>query len=138
MENFMEIITDLSNLIGQMEESAKEQFNLSNLSLNQMHYLETIQLLDNPNITELAKKLKLSKPTVKVAIDRLIEKDYVYKVQSDEDRRSDHLHLTVKGKLINQMHDYSHKRIAEFIAKKLDEQELEIFSVLLKKVLIDI
>ena len=78
MENFMEIITDLSNLIGQMEESAKEQFNLSNLSLNQMHYLETIQLLDNPNITELAKKLKLSKPTVKVAIDRLIEKDYVY------------------------------------------------------------
>lgn len=135
MENLMEIIAKLSNLMGQMEESAKEQFNLSNMTLNQMHYLETIQMLGNPNITELAINLKLSKPTVKVAVDRLIEKDFVYKVKSDEDRRSAHLHLTVKGKLINQMHDYSHKRIAELITRKLDDKELELFSTLLTKIL---
>lgn len=121
--------------MGQMEEAAKEQFNLSSLTYTQMHYLEAVNLLENPNITELAVYLKLTKPTVKVAIDKLIERDYVYKVLSDEDRRSSHLHLTEKGKLINQMHDYAHKRIAESIGKKLSNQELELLIGLLDKVL---
>jgi DNA-binding MarR family transcriptional regulator len=100
-----------------------------------MHYLETIDLLHNPNITELARSLRLSKPTVKVAVDKLIERDFLYKVRSDEDRRSAHLHLTEKGKLINQMHDYSHKRIAESFIRKLNPEEVETLIELLNKVL---
>lgn len=135
MNNLIGMVSKLSNLIGQMEEAAKAQFNLSNLTHIQMHYLETISKLDNPNITELATNLKLSKPTVKVAVDKFIEKDYVFKVQSDEDRRSAHLHLTEKGKLINQMHDFAHKRIAESISRKLNNEELESLVKLLNKVL---
>lgn len=135
MKNLIEIISQLSNLIGKTEEAAKEQFNLRNLTITQMHYLETINLLQNPNITELALQLKLSKPTVKVAVDKLIEREYIYKIQSDEDRRSAHLHLTEKGKLINQMHDYAHKRIAESFSKKLNNEEMSTFEQLLVKVL---
>ncbi len=137
MNNLLEIISILSNLIGQMEEASKEQFNLSSLTHTQLHYLENINRLGNPNITELAMQLKLSKPTVKVAVDKLIEKDYIFKVQSDEDRRSAHLHLTEKGKLINQMHDYAHKRIAEFLSKTLNADELNELVSLLNKVLPD-
>lgn len=135
MKNLIKIISQLSNLIGNTEEAAKEQFNLRNLTITQMHYLETINLLQNPNITELALQLKLSKPTVKVAVDKLIEREYIYKIQSDEDRRSAHLHLTEKGKLINQMHDYAHKRIAESFSKKLNNEEMSTFEQLLVKVL---
>jgi len=135
MKNLIEIVSELSNIIGLMEETAKGQFNLMDLTHIQMHYLETINRLDNPNITELAVVLRLSKPTVKVSVDKLIERDYVYKVRSDEDRRSAHLHLTEKGKLINQMHDFAHKRIAESIGKKLSNQELELLVGLLDKVL---
>jgi len=135
MKNLIKIISQLSNLIGNTEEAAKEQFNLRNLTITQMHYLETINLLHNPNITELALQLKLSKPTVKVAVDKLIEREYIYKIQSDEDRRSAHLHLTEKGKLINQMHDYAHKRIAESFSKKLNNEEMSTFEQLLVKVL---
>lgn len=134
MENLIPVISKLSQFISQMEESAKEQFNLSSLTFSQMHYLETINLLINPNITELAAAMKLSKPTVKVGIDKLIERDYVFKVQSDEDRRSAHIHLTEKGKLINLMHDYAHKRIAESITKKLDDNEQKILIKLLNTV----
>jgi DNA-binding MarR family transcriptional regulator len=134
MKSLIEIVSKLSNLIGQTEESSKEQFNLSDLTQIQMHYLETIHYLDNPSITELAASLRLTKPTVKVAVDKLIERDYVYKVPSDEDRRSAHLHLTEKGKLINQMHDYAHKTIAESISRKLDNAELESLIDLLNKV----
>jgi DNA-binding MarR family transcriptional regulator len=135
MKNLNDIISKLSNLIGDMEESAKLQYNLSGLTNTQLNYLETIHLLDNPNITELAMALKLSKPTVKIAVDRLIEKDYIFKVQSDKDRRSAHLHLTEKGKLINQMHDYAHKRIAEFMSRKLTNEELNTLTSILNKVL---
>jgi DNA-binding MarR family transcriptional regulator len=79
--------------------------------------------------------LKLSKPTVKVAVDKLMAKDYIFKVQSDEDRRSAHLHLTEKGKLISHMHDYAHKRIAESLSKKLSREELSVLVDLLNKVL---
>lgn len=135
MKNMIDIISKLTHMMGQMEEVAKEQFNLSILTYTQLHYLEAINLLDNPNITELAIFLKLSKPTVKVATDKLIEKEYIFKVQSDEDRRSSHLHLTEKGKLINQMHDYAHKRIVESFANKLNNDELETLSSLLDKVM---
>ena len=135
MNELTEIIAKLSSMIGQGEETAKEQFNLSSLTLTQMHYLETISELNNPNITELAASMKLSKPTVKVAVDKMIERDYVFKVKSDEDRRSAHLHLTEKGKLINQMHDYAHKRIAEYIQLKLNTEEEECLVRVLKKVL---
>jgi DNA-binding MarR family transcriptional regulator len=137
MKNLVEIVTELSNLFGQSEEAAKEQFHLLSLTHTQMHYLEIIHLLHNPNITELARSLKLTKPTVTVAVDKLIEKDFLYKVLSDEDRRSSHLHLTEKGKLINQMHDYYHKSIAELISRKLEVEELESLTRLLSKVLSD-
>lgn len=135
MKNLTDIISVLSNMFGEMEETAKLQFNFSDLTHNQLNYIETINKLGNPNITELAVMLKLSKPTVKVAVDKLMAKDYIFKVQSDEDRRSAHLHLTEKGKLISQMHDYAHKRIAESLSKKLNQDELKLLVDLLNKVL---
>ena len=135
MKILVDIVSKLSNLFGQAEEAAKEQFHLLSLTHTQMHYLETINFLQNPNITELARSLKLTKPTVKVAVDKFIEKDFLFKIKSDEDRRSAHLHLTEKGKLINQMHDYSHKRIAESFSRKLNREELDTLIRLLTKVL---
>lgn len=135
MEKLIEIIAKLSREIVEMEELAKENYNFNELTLTQMHYLETINQLHNPNLTELAAEMNLTKPTVKVAIDKLIEKDYIFRVQSDEDRRSAHLHLTEKGKLINQMHDSAHKSLAEMMSKNLEEDELGQLVVLLGKVL---
>lgn len=123
MKKLINSVALLSDWIGQMEENAKGQFSYLGLTLTQMHYIETIYSLDNPNITELAVVLKLSKPTVKVAIDKLIEKEFIYKVQSDADRRSAHLHLTEKGMLINQMHELAHSQMADQISVKLNRDE---------------
>ena len=134
MEKLVEMIARLSLEIGRLEESAKEQFNFNELTLTQMNYLETINDLHNPSMTELASEMKLTKPTVKVAIDKLIEKGFIYRVKSDEDRRSAHLHLTVKGKAINHMHDFAHKQMAELIAGKLDKAEVALLELLFEKV----
>ncbi|HZL09451.1 MAG TPA: MarR family transcriptional regulator [Prolixibacteraceae bacterium] len=134
MEKLVDVIAKLSREIGHIEEAAKDQFEFKELTLTQMNYLETISQLGNPNMTELAADLNLTKPTVKVAIDKLIEKDFIYRVKSDEDRRSAHLHLTVKGKLINHTHDFAHKQMAELITQKLDLTEVGLLEMLLEKV----
>lgn len=134
MVKLIEIIAKLSLEIGRMEESAKEQFNFNELTLTQMNYLETINNLHNPNMTELAREMNLTKPTVKAAIDKLIEKDFICRVKSDDDRRSAHLHLTVKGKVINHMHDFAHRQMAEFISSKLTDEEIDKLQSLFGKV----
>jgi len=130
-----EIIAKLSAYMGHMEEEAKEQYNFKELTLTQMHYLEMISELENPNLTELSVAMKLTKPTITVLVDKLIEKELVYKIQSDADRRSTHLHLTARGKLINQMHEYAHRRIVEQIEKKINAIELVQLTVLLEKII---
>jgi DNA-binding MarR family transcriptional regulator len=134
MRNLIEIIARLSLEIGRLEESAKEQFNFNELTLTQMNYLETINNLHNPNMTELAREMNLTKPTVKAAIDKLIEKDFICRVKSDDDRRSAHLHLTVKGKVINHMHDFAHKQMAELITSKLTKEEINLLESVFEKV----
>lgn len=124
MEKIVNIIAKLSHDLGEMEEVAKEHFQLQDLTVTQMHYLEVIDTLGNPNITELASAMQITKPSVTVAIDKLIEKDYIHKVQSDADRRNSHLHLTQKGKRINAMHEYAHQRFSELIEEALNPEEI--------------
>lgn len=135
MGKLEEVIAKVSAYMGRMEEEAKEQYNFKELTLTQMHYLETISALVNPNLTELAAAMKLTKPTITVLVDKLIEKELVRKVQSDADRRNTHLHLTERGKLINQMHEYAHRRMAEEIEKKINGEEVVQLARLLEKIM---
>jgi DNA-binding MarR family transcriptional regulator len=135
MPKLDEIIAKVSAYMGRIEEEAKEQYNFKELTLTQMHYLEMISELVNPNLTELASAMKLTKPTVTVLVDKLIEKELIYKIQSDADRRSTHLHLTERGKLINQMHEYAHRRMAEEIEKKITADEICQLTKLLEMIM---
>ena len=133
MSTIIPIISKLSHSLAEMEELAREDHNLNDLTLVQMHYLEIISELSNPNITELATAMALTKPTVTVALDKLMQKGYVAKIQSDEDRRSSHLHLTKKGMQINLMHEKAHTRFAELMAESLEPTELDQLTLLLEK-----
>ena len=135
MGKLEEIISKLSAYMAHMEELARAQYQFKDLTLTQMHYLEMISDLENPNLTELAIAMKLTKPTVTVLVDRLLEKELIYKVQSDADRRSTHLHLTERGKLINQMHEYAHLRMAREIEEKITPEETGELTRLLDKIL---
>ncbi|MCK9312341.1 MAG: MarR family transcriptional regulator [Bacteroidales bacterium] len=133
MDKIVNIIAKLSQNLGEMEELAREQLNIKELTTAQMHYLEVINEMSNPNITELATEMRLTKPSVTVALDKLIKKGYVTKIQSDEDRRSSHLHLTKKGMQINQMHEHAHAQFAELMLEAFEPKELEVLTVLLEK-----
>ena len=118
----------------QVEQCKAEEF-MGDITLSQATYLKEIGEMGNPALSELAVRMKHSKPSVTIAISKLEAKGYVQKIQSDDDRRLFHVHLTDKG---NRFHDMSNRIKTLLISKvsaALTETELSQLVVLLRKIL---
>lgn len=89
----------------------------------------------NPTITELAADLCVSKPSVSVIVDKLIQKGFVKKVQSADDKRTFYLHLTKSGRKCAIFNDSIHGRFAAKVKKILDGKEIDQLSFLLEKII---
>jgi len=133
-DNLKTNIVKFTRLISAAEEDAKKLYEMQDLTATQFHYLEIIGELENPTLTELASAMKLTKPSVTIAIERLVVKGLVRKVHSDIDKRSSHLHLTEFGEQINKRHDFAHDFVIDLIAKKLTHDEIKSFTLLLDKI----
>jgi len=132
---FDQLIAILTRSFAELESQALSESELSELSMKQLVYLDTIARLDHPTFSDLAKSLGVSKPSVTAIVGKLMNRGYVEKVQSTEDRRAFHVLLTDKGRALSQMHDNIHRRIAEHFTHALDDHELHQFAQLLKKAL---
>jgi DNA-binding MarR family transcriptional regulator len=127
------LISILLSRSEQMEEDLKKESDIEELSIKQLQCIELIYKHENPNLSELAEKLKITKPSVTAMIDKLEENGYVERIKSDIDRRSAHIHLTSKGLTAGKLHDKLHQSIAQKLTKSLTESEKEIMVVLLNK-----
>ncbi len=122
--SLVELIAILTRKVAELQSAMVKEAGFTDLSLRQIYILDMIQGLQNPTPTELARELKISKPSVSAAIDRLEIAGYIRKVNSDEDRRSYHLHLTQKGQVFSQAHDEIHRHLAQFITRNLEAEEV--------------
>jgi len=113
---------------------AELESELADLSMKQIIYLETIARLGKPTFSELAKRLGVTRSSVTGIITKLIQKGYVQKIQSSDDRRSFNILLTEKGQGLSEMHKNLHHKIAELISRNLSERELSQLAVLLDKI----
>ncbi len=132
-QTLAESIDLLTRKIEEIESEVIENSELKKLSRRQIYYLDIINQMENPILSELAEKLGLSKPSITSIVEKLVQKDYVVKVKSDADRRVSHIHLGDKGKLIAQLHDDVHSKIEAFLTKSLDNNEIEQLTTLLSK-----
>lgn len=123
--SLVELIALLTRKVAELQSAMVKEAGFSDLSLRQINILDIIQGLQNPTPTELAHELKISKPSVSAAIDRLETAGYIRKVDSDEDRRSYHLHLTQKGQNFSQAHDETHRHLAQFITRNLEAEDVK-------------
>lgn len=132
-KNLTDIIKILTHNMVEIEQEVMGSSNFAELTQKQLHYLEVISALKNPNLSELAKELRLSKPSITAIVDKLIEAGFIRKVQFDEDRRVSHIHMTTKGKEIEKIHDNIHNSIAGLFVSKLNKEETrQIFNLLNK------
>ena len=52
------------------------------------------------NQKQLGQALDISPPNMAVTLDRMVERGWVERVRSTHDRRSQHIHLTAKGRVL--------------------------------------
>ena len=130
----VELVEIITKLIDDLEAEFTKKYQEEGFTTRQIVYIDIINMLGNPSLGEIAKALKLSKPSVTAIVDKLASKGYIEKFQSDEDRRSFHVHLSAKGKNLVKMHAQTHNKIVDMLQDNLDSRDLKNLVTILNKV----
>lgn len=129
----VEAVDKLTELMGNFQNQILSG-DLKGFTLRQLYYIELINKHENISVSEIAKMLDVKKSTVSVAINQLIDRGIVIKVQSNDDKRFYFLQLTPKGKNIIKIHMQVHKNAIKKILNVLNEDEVENFIELVDKI----
>jgi DNA-binding MarR family transcriptional regulator len=131
---FDHLISLITRYIAEQESDALKSPDFTELSMKQIVYMETIAALGHPSYGDLARQFGISKPSVTAIVDKLIQKGYLERVQSDADRRVFHVHLTEKGSQLSAAHNAVHAKIARQMSEALSDAEFSQFAHLLQKI----
>lgn len=107
---------------------------LFNLTITQLHYIHAINELNGPTLSDLVARFHVQKSTVTAAVNRLVERKFVYKQQSQEDLRVYHLYLTEQGKELLAIETEGYYNFAAQMTACLTDFEKQVFAQLLNKV----
>jgi DNA-binding MarR family transcriptional regulator len=108
---------------------------LFNLTITQLHYIHAIQELQGPTLTDLVERFNVQKSTVTAAVNRLVERKYAYKVQSDQDLRVYHIYLSEQGKQLLELENRGYYNFASKMTDCLTDSEKQAFAQILNKVI---
>ena len=103
------------------------------LTVSQLQYLDTIASLEGATVTAIAERLRVTKPSATVAVNRLINLGYLRKIPSSEDGRVHYLELTAEGGKLARFKQEATKDYQVFIESVLSPQELADFQSALQK-----
>ena len=120
------VLVNLINEIWELEEKAIITEEFKDLTNNDMHVIEAIGLGAGNNMSSIAKKLNITVGSLTTAVNNLVNKNYVERSRSEEDRRVVYVKLTEKGINAYHHHEDYHRQMTEAIIDKLDKEELPV------------
>lgn len=120
------ILVNLINEIWELEEKAIITEEFKDLTNNDMHVIEAIGLGEGNNMSSIAKKLNITVGSLTTAVNNLVNKNYVERSRSKEDRRVVYVRLTEKGNNAYHHHEDYHRQMTYAIIDKLDKEELPV------------
>lgn len=120
------VLVNLINEIWELEEKAIITEEFKDLTNNDMHVIEAIGLGAGNNMSSIAKKLNITVGSLTTAVNNLVNKNYVERSRSKEDRRVVYVKLTEKGINAYHHHEDYHRQMTQAIIDKLDKEELPV------------
>nr|WP_317282849.1 MarR family transcriptional regulator [uncultured Sellimonas sp.] len=121
-----EILVHLSNEIWELEEKAIITEEFKDITNNDMHIIEAVGLGKGNNMSAIAKKLKITVGSLTTSMNSLVNKRYVMRERSEEDRRVVNIRLTKKGEKAYYHHENFHKKMTEAVVASLREEEIPV------------
>lgn len=117
-----EILVELFNEILTIEKAALQSSPFKDLSITEMHVIEAIGL-SSRTMTDVADQLGVTVGTLTTSINRLVNKEYVARDRSKEDRRFVEIVLTSKGRLAHRVHEAFHEEMVAHMIKELSNED---------------
>jgi len=121
-----EILVRLFANILDIEEKCLRVGDFSDLSISEIHVIDSIGINKERTMSDTAKDLKVTSGTLTTAVDNLIKKGYVERRRSVEDRRVVKIKLTKKGADAFKIHEDFHKDLVISALQELDSNEEEL------------
>ena len=118
-----DLLVEIYRNIQILEESELKK-NRLNLSINEMHLIELIAKGGaGMTVSEIAQQLKVTKPSVTVAVNKLVQKGYCEKRRMEDDGRAVLVALTPSGRKVDAFHRRCHRSMIREISDDLTEAE---------------
>lgn len=116
------------------EEKALSKGYFPDLSIAELHTIESIGPYEARAMSETAQRLGITTGTLTVAVDRLVKKGYVERNRDTRDRRVVRIRLTRKGKLAYRIHSKFHSLLVQRIMEPLDDSQQELLAQMVKNI----
>ncbi|MDD3244196.1 MAG: MarR family transcriptional regulator [Eubacteriales bacterium] len=118
-----EVMVSIYDSVQRVEQGMLNNTKL-NLSISEMNILEIIgkSREEGCSVSHIARGLKLTLPTITVAVKKLEEKGYVEKVRSAQDARRLSIVLTHRGKKADAVHRYFHEQAVHACLRGIEPQ----------------
>ncbi len=110
-----------------------DKLGMSQLQLNQLHYLKLIDGTVDMTFGKFAEILKVKKPSVTEIVNKLIKLGVVEKAQCTRDKRIFYIKLTEKGRNIARLPVLAEQRVVDIIVSTLNDEEIDTFIKIIKK-----
>ena len=127
-ESINKLFVHLFNDILELEEKAVITEEFKDLTNNDMHIIEAVGLGEGDKMSNIARKLGITVGSLTTSMNALVNKKYVLRERSEEDRRVVNIHLTPKGEKAYHHHAEFHKKMVEAIPEHITEDEIPVLT----------
>ncbi|MDD3123649.1 MAG: MarR family transcriptional regulator [Candidatus Izemoplasmatales bacterium] len=128
-----ELLVDIFNRILAIEGEELRTQGIK-ISMNEVHVLEAISMVEEPNMTNIANKLGITVGSATTAINTLVQKGYVKRYTDETDRRKVLVSLEEPSLKVLKIHETYHQKMIDSVFEDLKIEEDEVLIASLKKV----
>ncbi len=116
--------TYITNLSWVIEEKVLSKTLPKDLTLGELHVIESVSKNNNKPISVIAKDLKVTIGSLMTCLKRLVLKEYLVRTRDDVDKRIVRMTVTTKAKKALKIHDAYHEKIINQFVDKLQRKEV--------------
>lgn len=127
-----ELLVDIFNRILAIEGESLKQKGIK-LSMSEIHVLEAVTKVEEPTMTNIAKRLGITVGSLTVSVNTLYQKGYLSRERDQDDRRKVVIGLLPKAEEVLEVHNDFHNDMINSIFRDLKIEEDELLISSLKK-----
>lgn len=136
---FIQLLIQINEIFHSSMKQYKEEIigkgDYSDVTINQLIYLEAIFQLDSPTVSELADHLKVSKASASIGIQKLIKSGLAEKTRSPDDHRIHHIALSDNGTKLIQAEVRALSDFSERVKGALSDDEVKVLIEIFNKII---